>query len=104
MSGLSCPSPSGTLSGAPGLREEAAWTPLDEEDERDQHEDLRQHGSGVGFEQLVDDTHRHPADERTPEVADPAKHHDHERIDDVRLPQVGTDVGELAERHAGDAG
>ena len=70
----------------------------------DQHEDLAEHGAGVRLEQLVDDPERHAADQRAPQVADAAEHHHHERVDDVGLSEVGTDVGQLAERHAGHAG
>ena len=59
---------------------------------------------GVRLEQLVDDAHRHAADERAPQVADAAEDHDHERVDDVGLSEVRADVGQLAERDAGDAG
>ena len=58
----------------------------------------------VRLEQLVDDAHRHAADERAPQVADAAEDDDHERVDDVGLTEVGADVGQLAERDAGDAG
>ena len=57
-----------------------------------------------GSSSLFDDAERHAADERAPEVADAAEDHHHERVDDVGLPEVGPDVGELAERDARDAG
>src|SRR5688572_21551161 len=37
------------------LREQAPRPPLDEQDQRDQHENLGEHGAGPGFEHLVDD-------------------------------------------------
>ncbi len=47
---------------------------------------------------------RQRADQRAPEIADAAEHHDHEAVDDVALAQVGRDVVDLAQRHAGEAG
>jgi hypothetical protein len=88
------------------LREQSARPGLNEKNERDEDENLRQHGPGPRLQQLVDDPHRHAADERAPEIADAAKNNHHERIDDVGLPQIRTDVGQLAQRdarHAGDA-
>src|SRR5882672_11706054 len=69
---------------AAGLREQSARPPLDEKDQRDEHENLCQHGPGEGLQQLVDDPHRHAADERAPEISDAAKNNHHERVDDIR--------------------
>ena len=44
------------------------------------------------------------ADQRAPEIADAAEHHDHEAVDDVALAEIGADVVDLRQRHAGDAG
>ena len=44
------------------------------------------------------------ADEGPPQIADAAEDDDHEAVDDVGLAQVGADVVDLAQRHAGDAG
>ena len=63
-----------------------------------------EHRAGIRLEQLVDDAHRHAADERAPQIADAAEHHHHERIDDVGLAEIRSDVGQLAQRDAGDAG
>ena len=38
------------------------------------------------------------------ELADAAQHDDHERVDDVALAEVGTDVADLRQRAAGEAG
>src|SRR3954451_20979322 len=90
------------LRGASRLREQSPRTTLDEEDQRHQDENLSEHRAGVRFQQLVDDPEGHPADERAPQVADAAEDYDHERVDDVRLAQIRTDVRELAERYTGD--
>ena len=42
--------------------------------------------------------------QRAPEIADAAEHHDHEAVDDVALAEIGRDVVDLRQRHAGDAG
>src|SRR5688572_11158704 len=57
---------------ATGLREQPARTPLDEQDDAHEHRNLREHGAGHRLEQLVDDSERHAADERAPQVADTA--------------------------------
>jgi hypothetical protein len=61
---------------------------LDEQDDEHQHEDLGQHGTGIGFEELVRDTERQRANQRAPEVSNAAEDHDHETVDDVALPEV----------------
>ena len=67
-------------------------------------DDLAEHRAGIGLEELVGDAERQRADQRAPEIADAAEHHDHEAVDDVALAEIGRDVVDLAERHAGDAG
>src|SRR6266478_690528 len=85
-------------------REQAARAALDEQDDEDQHQDLAQHRAGIGFEELVDDAERGGADQRAEQVTDAAEHHDHEGVDDVTLAEIGADIVDLAERHAGQAG
>ena len=58
----------------------------------------------IGLEELVGDAEREGADQRAPEIADAAEHHDHEAVDDVALAEVGADVVDLRQRDAGDAG
>ena len=41
-------------------------------------------------------------DDRAGELPDAAEHHDHERIHDVALAEVGADVADLRERHAAE--
>ena len=43
-------------------------------------------------------------DQRAPEIADAAEHHDQEAVDDVALAEIGADVIDLRQRDAGDAG
>src|SRR4051794_23451034 len=85
-------------------REQAARPLLDEQDDEDQDQDLAEHGAGIGFQELVEDAERHGAGQYAPQAADPTEHHDHEAVHDVALPQVGADIADLAERHAGDTG
>src|SRR6266849_10971709 len=56
-----------------GLREQSARPGLNEKNQRDENENLCQHGSGVGLQQLVQNPHRHAANERAPEISDAAK-------------------------------
>ena len=65
---------------------------------------LAQHRAGKGLKEFIGDAERERADQRAPQVSDAAEHHDHERVDDVALPQVGRDVVDLRERNAGQAG
>src|SRR4051812_18283773 len=67
-----------TISGldrAAAQREQAARPALDEDDDRDQHEDLAQHRAGVRLEELVDQAEQERADQGAPQIADPAEHH-----------------------------
>src|ERR1700694_5105712 len=66
-------------------REQAARAALDEQDDEHQHQDLAQHGAGIGFEELVDDAERRRAQKRAEQIADAAEHHDHEGVDDIAL-------------------
>src|SRR6185369_15613187 len=57
-----------------------------------------------GLEDLVYDAEREGADQRPPEIADPAEDDDHEGIDDVALAEIGADIVDLRQRDATDAG
>src|SRR3954464_12946005 len=46
---------------------------LDEEDDENQDQDLAEHGAGEGLQQLVGDAEGQRADQRAPEIADPAE-------------------------------
>ena len=84
--------------GGPSLQREQPSRPaLDEQHDRDQHEDLGEHGAGTGFQHLVD-ARRGPkrADQRAGQGADAAEHHHHEAVDDVAGAEVGRDVVDLA--------
>ncbi len=70
----------------------------------DQDRDLGEHRAGIGLEELVGDAEREGADQRAPEIADAAEHHDHEAVDDVALAEIGRDVVDLRQRHAGEPG
>ena len=56
------------------------------------------------LEEFVGDAEREGADKRAPEIADAAEHHDHEAVDDVALAEIGADIVDLRQRHAGHAG
>src|SRR4051812_34908714 len=78
---------------------------LNEENDRDQKYDLAEHGAGDGFQQLVCDPESHGTDQRAPEVADASEDDDHETVDDVALPEIGTDIVDLRQGkpcHSGD--
>src|SRR5690606_1885343 len=51
------------------LREQSPRPPLDEQDQRHQHQHLAEHGAREGFEQLVDHTRGQAAAQRAPQVA-----------------------------------
>src|ERR1700722_11464006 len=91
----------------PLLREQSPRPSLYEENQADEHNDLAQNRSGVGLEDLVDDAERHTADQCAPQITDTSEDHHHERVHDVGLPEVRTDIGELTQRnarHARDSG
>jgi len=50
--------------------EDPAWPTLDEQNQRDEYQDLSQHGAEYG-RVAVDDAERQAADERPPEVSKP---------------------------------
>ena len=63
-------------------------------------DDLAQHRARDRLEQLVDHAQAQRRRDRAGELADAAEHHDHERVDDVALPELRADVAELRERDA----
>ena len=65
---------------------------------------LPEHGAGEGFEELVGDAERHRRDQRAPQIADAAEDDHHEAVDDVGLAEIGADIVDLAQRHAGYPG
>ena len=56
------------------------------------------------LKELVGDAEHERADQRAPQIADAAEHHDHEAVDDVALAEIGADIVDLRQRDAGDAG
>src|SRR6266702_2383168 len=71
-------------------REETGRAPLDEQDHEHEYGDLAKHGAEadrgqVGAERL----------------AYPAGHHDHERVHDIVLAELGPDVADLGEGASG---
>ena len=66
--------------------------------------DLGEHRALPGFEELVDDAEPERRVHGARELTDAAEHDDHERVDDVALAEVGTDVADLRQRAAGEPG
>src|SRR5665213_1029806 len=67
--------------GAPTLhREQARGLSLDEDDDDDQHEDLRQHRAGNAFEKLVEHAQPEGSQHRAGELADAADDDHQERV------------------------
>ena len=87
----------------PSQREQPARPLLDEQDDQHEDRDLAQHGAGIGLEEFIGDAERESADQGAPEISDAAEHHDHETIDDIALAEIGADIVDLRQRHAGDA-
>src|SRR5258708_32828347 len=83
--------------------EETSRTLLDEQDDEDEDGDLGEDGAGDRLEKLVGDTERKGADQCPPQVADSAKDHDHETVDDVALPEIRAHVVDRRQCDAGDA-
>src|SRR5579872_4657088 len=81
-------------------REHAAWAPLNEQDQQDQHDNLAEDSAGERFEELVHDAQGQGAYHSAPKIAYATEHDDHETVDDVALAEVGGDVVDLAQRHA----
>ena len=85
--------------------EEAGGLPLEEEDDRAEHEDLAEHGIAEDLlERLIDDADAERADDRAEDIADAADDHGHEGIDDVVLAEAGADIADLREERAGQSG
>ena len=77
---------------------------LNEEHDEHEHQDLSHDGTGEGFEELVDEPETERADDGTRELPDAAEHDDHERIDDVGLSELRSDVAELRDGDATETG
>ena len=77
---------------------------LDEQDDADQHGDLGEHRAGPRLEELVDDAEPERRDDGTRKLADAAEHDDHERVDDIALPEVGSDIADLRQCASGETG
>ena len=85
------------------LSEQPLWPLLDEHDNEYEHADFREHRARPGFEELVDaESHRRVHGSR--QLADTAEHDHHERVDDVTLAEIGTDVANLRKRASREAG
>src|SRR5579872_1374540 len=85
-------------------REHAARPPLDEQDQKDQHDDLAKHSASERLNELVHHAQCQRTDQRAPQIADTAEHDDHEAVDDVALTKIGRDVVDQTEHYASNAG
>src|SRR5262245_14367977 len=80
---------------------------LNEENNEHQHHDFGDHGARPRFKQFVDDTKTQGGVNGAGQLPDAAQNDDHERIDDICLAKVGTDVADLRQCtpcETGDAG
>ena len=68
---------------------------LDEQDDKDEHENLAKHRTCKGLKKLVGDAKCQRADQCAPEIAHAAEDDDHEAVDDVALSEIGGDVADL---------
>jgi hypothetical protein len=87
--------------------EQTTRTPLNEQDDENQHKNFAQHCASVGFEEFIDDSQAHGSEKSSEQIADTAKHNDHKGVDNKSLSHIRADVGDLAQchtRHTGDAG
>src|SRR5207253_1055048 len=84
-------------------REEPLRTLLDEDDDEDEDRDFREHRARPAFEHLIQHAESEAGVYRARKLADAAEHHDHERVDDIRLPEVRPDVADLREGAAGES-
>src|SRR5687767_11247927 len=71
--------PCGSCFGTPTFdSEDALWPLLDEDDDEDQHRDLREHRAGPAFDELVEHAQAERRVHGAGELADAAHHHHHE--------------------------
>lgn len=77
---------------------------LDEQDQEHQYQDLGQHRALEGLDKFVDDPEGHRGEQRPPQIANAAEHHDEKTVDDVVLAEIGANIVNLAQRDAGHTG
>src|SRR5690348_9846409 len=79
-------------------REQALRTLLDEDDDEYEDRYLREYRARPAFEHLVEHAEPETRIHGAGELSDAAEHHHHERVDDVRLAEIGADVADLRKR------
>src|SRR5437762_2906364 len=84
-------------------REQSRRPALQEDDDGEQDRHLGEHGAERGLDALVEPADARRGEDRPRELADAARHYDHERIDDVVLAERGPDVSDLRQRAAPEA-
>src|SRR5712664_4477935 len=97
-------SSSSSFNGAPLQREEPLRALLDEGDDQHQHQDLGEHRADVRLQKLRQHAQAERGVDGAGKLADATKHHHHERIDDVTLPEIGADIADLRQGASGKAG
>src|SRR5260221_109326 len=79
-------------------------TPLKEEDDHRQHEDLSKHRIEKDLlQRLIDNPDPERADDRADDITDAPDHDSHEAIDDITLAQAGTDIADLRKERSREA-
>src|SRR5512138_1097442 len=95
ISGMKATDKGSRFNGAALQCEQSLRPLLDEDDDEDEHGDLREHCALPGFEKLVDDAEPERRVNGAGQLTDAAQHDDHERVDDVALAEIGSDVADL---------
>ena len=77
------------------------WTLLNKDHNEHQHSDFGQHGAHPTLKPFIEQTQPERGGHGARQLPYTAHHHNHERIDDVRLAEIRADVADLAQRSAG---
>src|SRR5207302_3793776 len=92
------------FNGAALQRKQSLRPLLYEDDDEDEHGDFRQYRALPRLEELVDDAKPQRRVDGARQLSDAAQHDDHERVDDVTLAEIRTDVADLRQRATGETG
>jgi hypothetical protein len=66
----------------------AARSLLKEENDQNEHDDFCCNCSSERLQKLIGQAQAHGPKESSPEIAHSSEDYDHERVDDIRLPQI----------------
>src|SRR5215469_2555819 len=92
------------LGGSALQGEKSARPPLDEQNDRHQHDDFPEDRAGERLKKFVDDAERKGSDQGPYKIADPAEHDDQKAVDNIDRAEIGADIADLAQRDAGHSG